>query len=92
MTTSIRVSPVRPRPQLSSPQTFNAVKVFSATMHLPRNALGDRVTQWLAANPTFRISDFVVTQSSDVGYHCLSICVFYRDLSDSSRGELGAAP
>lgn len=87
MTTSIRVSPARPQPQPSPPGAFNAVQVFSATMHVRRNALGDQVTQWLAQNPTFRVSDFVVTQSSDAGYHCLSICVFYRDLS--SRG---AAP
>jgi hypothetical protein len=79
--TSIRVSSVRPQPQ-----TFNAVKVFSATMHYPRNALGEAVTQWLKENPSFRVCDFVVTQSSDAGFHCLSICVFYRDLSESSRG------
>jgi hypothetical protein len=88
--TLVRVSTVRSQPQASSPQEFNAVKVFSATMHFPRNALGDAVTKWLADHPTFRVSDFVVTQSSDAGFHCLTICVFYRDAGDSSRSEHGA--
>ncbi len=87
--TLVQVSQAQPSPQ-SSPQTFNAVKVFSATMHLRRNALGDVVNQWLAKHPTFRVCDLVVTQSSDAGFHCVSICVFYRDLSASSRrSELG---
>lgn len=86
--TSARVNPVRLPLQASPSQTFNGVKVFSATMHFPRNALGEVVTQWLAEHHAFRICDFVVRQSSDHGYHCLSICVFYRDLAS----ELGAAP
>jgi hypothetical protein len=72
--------------------TFNAVKVFSASMHVQRRALGDVVNQWLAEHPTFRVHDFVVTQSSDAGYHCLSICVFYRDSSHSELGALPACP
>lgn len=81
--TSVRV---RPQPRAA----FNAVKVFSATTYQLRHMLGETVTQWLSQHPTFRVSDLVVTQSSDVRFHCLSICVFYRDVSDSSRSEHGA--
>jgi len=59
-------------------------------MHYQRNALGEAITQWLAEHPTYRVWDFVVTQSSDASFHCLAISVFYRDLSDTSRGEVGA--
>jgi hypothetical protein len=56
---------------------FNAVKVFSATMHAQREALGDVVPTWLAANHV-RPIDVVVTQSSDAEFHCITIVVFYR--------------
>lgn len=82
--TLIRVSTARSQRQAPPSQSFNAVKVFSVTKHVPRNALGDEVTKWLEENPTFRVSDFVVTQSSDHGFHCLSISVFYRDLTSGA--------
>ena len=73
------------------PQTFDGVKVFSATVSSQRNALGETVGRWLAEHPAFRVADFVVTQSSDASFHCISICVFYRDLSRPThpRSELG---
>lgn len=79
------------------PQAFNGVKVFSATVYRQRCELGEIVEEWLAEHPTVRVADFVVTQSSaaaplnDANFSCLSICVFYRDLSlwGSSHGELG---
>ena len=86
--TSVRVSHARPDAGASPPQ-FNAVKVFSATMHHPRNALGDAVTEWLEEHPRFRVSDIVVTQSSDAGFHCLSICVFYVDDAQPSNRRRG---
>jgi hypothetical protein len=58
-------------------------------MHVQRRGLGDVVNQWLAEHPTFRVHDFVVTQSSDAAYHCLSICVFYRDSPHSELGAIG---
>lgn len=82
--TSVRVSTAQTQRRALPSQRFNAVKVFSVTKHLPRNALGDAVTQWLEENPSFRVSDFVVTQSSDRGFHCLTISVFYRDLSSGA--------
>ena len=57
---------------------FTGVKVFSATMHKDRDALGDRVTEWLNANRKVQIVDYVVTQSSDSSFHCVTITIFYR--------------
>lgn len=54
------------------------VKTFSETMARERAALGDKVTAWLAENPSLEIVDKVVTQSSDEAFHCLSITLFMR--------------
>ena len=58
---------------------FNGVKVFAATMIDQRDALGDRVTEWLAARPRLELVDAVVRQSSDDQFHCVSIVLFYRE-------------
>lgn len=58
-------------------RTFNGVKVFSATMVAERERLGDKVTQWLADNPSIEARDIIVTQSSDEAFHCIAITVFY---------------
>ena len=61
---------------------FNGVKVFSATMVNDRERLGEKVTDWMEANPGVDVRDMVVTQSSDEAFHCLAITVFYwEDLS-----------
>lgn len=57
--------------------TFNGIKVFSATMMGDREHLGDKVTQWIAANPQAKITDITVTQSSDEAFHCIAITVFF---------------
>jgi hypothetical protein len=57
---------------------FNGVKVFSATMAQERDQLGEKITQWLAANPNVEIVDKIVTQSSDEAFHCLAITLFYN--------------
>jgi len=44
-----------------------------------REALGDKVTTWLALHPHLQVVDTVVTQSSDEAFHCLAITVFYWD-------------
>ena len=59
--------------------TFNGVKVFSATMMADRDHLGEKITQWLAAHPSFKLTDVIVTQSSDEAFHCLAITVFYYE-------------
>lgn len=61
------------------PRTFNGVKIFSATMFAERQCLGDGVTEWLRANSHVEIVDIVVTQSSDAGFHCVAISVFYTE-------------
>jgi hypothetical protein len=57
---------------------FDGVKVFSATKARERESLGERLTEWLDKNPTLKVVDTVVTQSSDQEFHCLTITVFYQ--------------
>jgi hypothetical protein len=56
---------------------FNGVKVFSATMVADRDQLGEKITAWIHNNPQLRITDIIVTQSSDEAFHCLALTVFY---------------
>ena len=56
---------------------FNGVKVFSATMVADRDQLGEKVTDWIAKNPAKKVTDMVITQSSDEAFHCIAITVFY---------------
>jgi hypothetical protein len=60
---------------------FTGVKVFSATKAREREELGDHVTRWIRSNPSARIIDKIVTQSSDREFHCLTITIFYEDTS-----------
>lgn len=62
---------------LHTDHRFNAVKVFSATMFTDRERLGDSVTAWLASRPEVKVTQMVVTQSSDAAFHCVAITVFY---------------
>lgn len=57
---------------------WNGVKVFSCTMAKERDLLGEKVTEWLRANPALELVETVVRQSSDSEFHCLSITVFYK--------------
>jgi hypothetical protein len=56
---------------------FNGVKVFSATMVADRDQLGEKVTAWIAAHSERKVTDIVITQSSDEAFHCIAITVFY---------------
>lgn len=58
---------------------INLVKVFSVTKVRDREAIGDRVTAWLAANPRVRPVQTIVTLSSDQKFHCLSIVLLCTD-------------
>jgi hypothetical protein len=49
------------------------VKVFSVTKARERDALGERVTAWLQANPEFRLLRTVVALTSDNAFHCMSM-------------------
>jgi len=55
------------------------VKVFSTTLARDRDALSDRITNWLREHPEIEVVDKVVTQSSDKEFHCLSLTFFYRE-------------
>lgn len=56
---------------------FNGVKVFSATMVADRDQLGEKVTAWMTNNQQYKVTDIVVTQSSDEAFHCIAMTVFY---------------
>lgn len=57
---------------------FNGVKVFSATMVADREKLGEKVTDWIQHNQQHKkVTDIVITQSSDEAFHCIAITVFY---------------
>jgi hypothetical protein len=60
---------------------INLVKVFSATKSRDRERLGDRVSDWIAANPTVQIVRSSITQSSDASFHCLTFVLFCAALS-----------
>jgi hypothetical protein len=63
----------------NQPLRFTGVKVFSATMQQERDHLGEKITEWLATNPSIVIVDVVVTQSSDNAFHCVAITLFYTN-------------
>jgi hypothetical protein len=56
---------------------FNGVKVFSATMVADREQLGEKVTNWMTTNQQYKVTDIVITQSSDEAFHCIAVTVFY---------------
>jgi len=58
---------------------FNGVKVFSATMVADRDQLGEKVTAWINTHPEKKVTNLVVTQSSDEAFHCIAITVFYHE-------------
>ena len=64
---------------------FNGVKVFSATMVADRDQLGEKVSAWMATNSHLKVTDIVVTQSSDEAFHCIAITVFYWEDLDKRR-------
>lgn len=65
---------------------FNGVKVFSATMVADREQLGEKVTSWMGHNPQLKVTDIVITQSSDEAFHCIAITVFFwEDAQPRSR-------
>ena len=63
---------------------FNGVKVFSATKAKDREELGENITRWIRANPNNRVTDKIVTQSSDSEFHCITITLFYETVSQAA--------
>jgi hypothetical protein len=70
---------------LHTDRQFNGVKVFSATMFADRERLGDAITAWLADRPQIKVTQMVVTQSSDAAFHCITITVFYWEPTPARR-------
>ncbi|HLL21850.1 MAG TPA: hypothetical protein VK427_06955 [Kofleriaceae bacterium] len=64
---------------------FNGVKVFSATMVADRDQLGEKVSSWMSTNSHLKVTDIVVTQSSDEAFHCIAITVFYWEDVEKRR-------
>ena len=64
---------------LDADSRFDSVRVFSSTLVADRLRLGERVTEWIASNPHVKVTELVVTQSSDSAYHCLTFTLFFRD-------------
>jgi hypothetical protein len=60
---------------------IDLVKVFSATRSRDREHLGERVTAWMAANPTVEVVKTSVIQTSDYAFHCLTFVLFCCTLS-----------
>jgi folate-dependent tRNA-U54 methylase TrmFO/GidA len=60
-------------------ESFTGCKVFTTTLARDREAMSDKITQWLQAHPDLEIVDKTVTLSSDRQFHCLSIVFFYRE-------------
>jgi hypothetical protein len=48
-------------------------------MFADRGQLGDRITAWIANGPQRKLTDIIVTQSSDAAFHCITISIFYQE-------------
>ena len=70
---------------------FNGVKVISATMIAQRQTLGEAVTAWIdearRTRPGFQLVDIVVSQSSDDAFHCIAICLFFKEGVEQTKGK-----
>ena len=62
----------------SESEQFSGAKVFFATKARDRDALGERITDWIRSNPAIRIVSKTVTQSSDSAFHCITVTLFYQ--------------
>lgn len=60
-------------------ERFTGLKIFSTTLARDRDQMGETISRWLAEHPELEVVDRVVTQSSDKEFHCLSVCLFYRE-------------
>ncbi len=59
--------------------SFTGLKIFSTTLMRDREAMGERISQWIKDNPDLEIVERVVRQSSDKEFHCLTIALFYKE-------------
>jgi hypothetical protein len=59
-------------------ESYDVVKVFSATKAADRETLGSKASAWLADHPDLNIARAVVAQSSDASFHCLTLVFFLK--------------
>lgn len=64
---------------------FEIVRVFSATKAREREALGERVTEWVQEFKGEVVS-YEVRQSSDSGFHCLTVILFAKAEASGRSG------
>jgi hypothetical protein len=57
-------------------ERIDLVKVFSVTRSRDREAVGERIRNWMRANDAVRVTQAIVVQSSDNRFHCLTIVLF----------------
>jgi len=67
--------------QRSASARITGVQTFSVTKLKERDALGERITQWVQSHRDAEIIRTEVVQSSDAEFHCLSIVIFYGERS-----------
>jgi hypothetical protein len=51
-------------------------KVFSTTMVVDRQKLGEKITEWIRANRAM-VERIEIVQSSDDAFHCVSVVAFW---------------
>ena len=54
-------------------------------MVTPSGTLNVKVSAWMATNSHLKVTDIVVTQSSDEAFHCIAITVFYWEDVEKRR-------
>ena len=63
-------------------KTINRLKVFSVTRREGRDDVGERIGEWIAANPRTEVLWARILQTSDRKFHCLTIVLACRDEPD----------
>ncbi len=68
-------------------QPFDGVEIWSLTKPREREGLGGRVTSWIRKNKHLQVVDFQISQSSDNAYHCVTVVLFYKTISQPSAEQ-----
>lgn len=61
---------------------MDGLVVFTATKAKEREYIGERITRWIRSGAPKEILDVQVTQSSDEEFHCLTVTILYRNMSE----------
>lgn len=57
---------------------FDGVQMFTASKPRDRDQLGETISAWMSRNRHLEIVDWVITQSSDNAFHCVTMSLFWR--------------